>query len=131
MRYLIILFLITSCAATPKEPTLKQFDFEYIGHASWYGKPFHGRRTASGDVYDMNKLTAAHKGIPLDSIVKVTNTQNGKSVMVLVNDRGPYIDNRDIDLSYAAAQQIGMIQQGVVPIKMEVKINRNKFKYRR
>jgi rare lipoprotein A len=86
--------------------------FTETGHASWYGKKFHGRKTASGEVYDMFKLTAAHKTLPIPSYVRVTNLSNRKSVIVRVNDRGPFGRPRVIDLSYAAARQLDIIQHG-------------------
>lgn len=82
------------------------------GTASWYGKKFHGRRTSSGEPYDMFAMTAAHTVLPLPSFVKVTNLDNGKSVVVKVNDRGPFLHNRIIDLSYAAAERIGITRTG-------------------
>ncbi|MBX2868588.1 MAG: septal ring lytic transglycosylase RlpA family protein [Acidiferrobacterales bacterium] len=82
------------------------------GVASWYGKKFHGRRTSSGEPYDMFAMTAAHTVLPLPSFVKVTNLDNGKSVVVKVNDRGPFLHNRIIDLSYAAAERIGITRSG-------------------
>lgn len=93
--------------------------FIQTGKASWYGKAFHGRRTASGERFDMNKLTAAHPTLPIPSYVKVTNTANGKSVVVRINDRGPFHGGRVIDLSKAAAQKLGFIQQGVATVKIE------------
>lgn len=86
--------------------------FTETGHASWYGKKFHGRKTASGEVYDMFKLSAAHKTLPLPSYARVTNLSNRKSVIVRVNDRGPFGRPRVIDLSYAAARQLDIIQHG-------------------
>ena len=82
------------------------------GVASYYGAKFHGRRTASGERFDMNALTAAHKRLPFGSKVRVTNPSNGKSVVVRINDRGPYAHGRTIDLSKAAAQQIGIVSRG-------------------
>ncbi|GAC1633310.1 MAG: hypothetical protein NVS9B14_07850 [Candidatus Acidiferrum sp.] len=90
------------------------------GNASWYGPPFHGRKASNGEVYDMNKLTAAHRTLPFDSIVRVTNLNNGKSTTVRITDRGPFVDNRIIDLSKAAAQEIESIGPGVVPVRIEV-----------
>lgn len=89
------------------------------GMASWYGKDFHGKRTSSGEVYNMNDLTAAHKTLPLPSLVRVTNVANGKSVVVTVNDRGPFARNRLIDLSYAAAVQLDMIGPGTAMVEVE------------
>ena len=82
------------------------------GIASWYGKKFHGRRTSSGDPYDMYAMTAAHKRLPLPTYVKVTNLENDRSTVVRVNDRGPFHDNRVIDLSYAAAKKLGIVAKG-------------------
>jgi len=88
------------------------------GIASWYGTKFHGRRTSSGEPYDMYKMTAAHKTLPLPSYVQVTNLRNGRRVVVRVNDRGPFHDNRIIDLSYAAARKLGMIGQGTALVEV-------------
>lgn len=82
------------------------------GIASWYGTKFHGRRTSSGEIYDMYKMTAAHKTLPLPTYVEVTNLENGKKVIVKVNDRGPFHENRLIDLSYSAATKLGIIAKG-------------------
>lgn len=90
------------------------------GIASWYGIPFHGRRTASGQVYDMNKLTAAHLTLPMSSRLMVRNPQNGKSILITVNDRGPYIKNRVIDLSREAARQLGILIRGIARIQYTV-----------
>ena len=90
------------------------------GNASWYGPPFHGRRSSNGEVYDMNKLTAAHRTMAFNTMVRVTNLSNGKTVVVRITDRGPFIENRIIDLSKAAAQEIESIGPGVVPVRLEV-----------
>jgi rare lipoprotein A len=82
------------------------------GIASWYGRKFHGRRTSSGEPYDMMKMTAAHKSLPLPTYVRVTSLENGRSVIVRVNDRGPFVQSRIIDLSYAAARKLGIAGQG-------------------
>jgi len=82
------------------------------GIASWYGTKFHGRRTSSGEIYDMYEMTAAHKTLPLPSYVEVTNLENGRQVIVKVNDRGPFHDNRLIDLSYSAATKLGIVSKG-------------------
>jgi rare lipoprotein A len=94
-------------------------DFEQQGRASWYGRGFHGRKTASGERYDMHAMTAAHRTLPLASWVRVTNESNNKSVVVKINDRGPYVGNRVIDLSYAAAAALGMRSAGVGKVKIE------------
>ena len=90
------------------------------GIASWYGKKFHGRNTANGEVYDMYAMTAAHKKLPIPSYVRVTNLNNGSSVVVRVNDRGPFHGGRIIDLSYAAAQRLGFVAQGTAPVEVEI-----------
>ena len=94
-------------------------DFEQQGRASWYGRGFHGRKTASGERYDMHALTAAHRTLPLASWVRVTNESNHKTVVVKINDRGPYARGRVIDLSYAAAAILGMRGAGVGKVKIE------------
>ena len=90
------------------------------GKASWYGKPFHGRLTANGERYSMYQMTAAHRTYAMNTIVKVTNLNNKKSVIVRINDRGPFYHTRDIDLSYAAARKLGMAEKGIERIKIEV-----------
>lgn len=89
------------------------------GTASWYGEKFHGRRTASGEVYDMYAMTAAHPSLPIPSYVRVTNLNNYRSVIVRINDRGPFHPGRVIDLSYAGAYKLGYIQQGTAPVSVE------------
>jgi rare lipoprotein A len=93
--------------------------FSEYGKASWYGEEFHGRPTASGRIYDMHAMSAAHKTLPLDTVVKVVNLSNQKSVVVPINDRGPFVRGRVIDLSYAAAKELDMIGPGVVDVKVE------------
>lgn len=90
------------------------------GRASWYGKKFHGYHTSNGEIYDMYAMTAAHKTLPIPSYVRVTNTANGKSVVVRVNDRGPFHSDRIIDLSYAAAQRIGILGAGTGAVEVEI-----------
>jgi len=94
-------------------------NFKQQGIASWYGTKFHGRRTSSGETYDMLKLTAAHKTLPIPCFVRVTNKDNGRSLVVRVNDRGPFVKSRIIDLSYAAAHQLGMAKKGTANVKIE------------
>ena len=91
-----------------------------VGVASWYGPGFHGNRTANGEIYDQYELTAAHPSLPLGTRVMVTNLENGRAVQVRVNDRGPFVDGRAIDLSYAAARTIGMVGPGTVRVRIEV-----------
>lgn len=90
------------------------------GRASWYGKKFHGRRTANGEVYDMFKMTAAHKTLPLPSYARVTNKNNGRSVVVRINDRGPFHPGRIVDLSYAAAARLDLLHHGSAAVDLEV-----------
>ena len=90
------------------------------GQASWYGDKFQNKRTASGEKFDMHKCTAAHKTLPFDTVVRVENLKNGKKVDVRINDRGPFIDGRIIDLSRKAAEMLGMIRDGIVPVRIEV-----------
>lgn len=90
------------------------------GVASWYGPGFHGKPTASGEPYDQNAMTAAHRTLPLGTRVRVTNLDNNRSVQVRVNDRGPFVDNRIIDVSYAAAQQLNMVGPGTARVRVEV-----------
>lgn len=99
-------------------PLPDPYSFVQYGRASWYGKKFHGRLTASGEVYDMHALTAAHKTLPLGTVVRVVNLSNGKSAVVRVNDRGPFVKDRIIDLSYAAAKKIGLVGPGVAEVKI-------------
>jgi len=97
-----------------------------IGKASWYGKQFHRRLTASGERYNMYSMTAAHRTYALNTILRVTNLTNHKSVRVRVNDRGPFYRSRDIDLSYGAARKIGLTHKGVGRVKIEVLSSGNK-----
>lgn len=119
-------------AATPQPATkrgkaaAKTRGLRSRGVASWYGKRFHGRKTASGTRYDMHAMTAAHRTLPLPSYVRVTNPANGKSVVVLVNDRGPYVGNRIIDLSYAAATALGFANKGIAQVELDVLSNPGK-----
>ena len=91
-----------------------------IGKASWYGPGFHGRKTANGERFNMNSLTAAHKSLPFGTKLKVTCTTTGKSVIVRVNDRGPFKPGRSLDLSKGAAQQLGMVSRGITKVKYEI-----------
>lgn len=92
--------------------------FRQTGIASWYGAPFHGRRTASGETYDMNAKTAAHKILPIGTFVLVRNLENGRETVVRINDRGPFVRGRIIDLSYRAAREIGMIGPGTASVEV-------------
>lgn len=92
--------------------------------ASWYGPGFHGRKTANGEKFDQMSYTAAHKSLRFGTLLKITNPKNGKSIVVRINDRGPYIEGRDLDLSKAAAHELGLMRKGVARLKVEeLKIN--------
>ncbi len=91
-----------------------------IGYTSYYAHKFHGRPTASGEIYDMNGLSAAHRELPLGTIIRVTHLGNGKSVVVKVNDRGPFVDGRILDLSLGAAKKLDMVNEGVARVKIEI-----------
>lgn len=92
-----------------------------VGKAAWYGGIFHGRPTASGERFDMNQMTAAHRDLPLGTVIRVTNLKNHREVVVRINDRGPWMGpRRIIDLSYAASRRLGMVRAGVAPVKLEL-----------
>ncbi len=93
---------------------------EETGNASWYGNPFHGRRTASGEIFDMNQMTAAHQTLPLGTWVAVESRASGRVAEVRINDRGPFVGGRILDLSYAAARVLGMLEPGVIPVRIRV-----------
>jgi rare lipoprotein A len=121
---LILTSVLAACSATPqvvRPPAPEQVPRAYqTGYASWYGQAHQGKRTTSGEAYDMHKLTAAHPTLPMGTRLFVTNLQNGRSVTVRVNDRGPTVDGRIVDLSYAAAREVGAVGAGVVPVRIEV-----------
>ena len=111
--------------APPRPPAPGTEEFEQTGIASWYGRHHHGKLTASGEPYDMNDLTAAHRTLPLGTRVRVTNLDNGRSVDVRINDRGPFVGNRLIDLSYAAARRLGAIGAGVFRVGLKTVADRD------
>lgn len=102
----------------PVHPDSRKYDLD--GKASWYGPGLNGNHTANGEIFDMYGMTAAHKKLPFGTIVVVTNTKNDKSVVVRINDRGPFVTGRIIDLSYGAAYMIDMVRDGVVPVTVEI-----------
>jgi rare lipoprotein A len=142
---IVILSLINACAPaynvrvvdTPRSQNLKGHQKPYIvngqryeplrdhngfiedGRASWYGKKFHGRKTSNGEIYNMYAMTAAHKTLPLGVFVKVTNKETGQQAVVRVNDRGPFVAGRIIDLSFAAAKKVGVVGPGTAPVVIE------------
>ena len=101
------------------QPTKKIESFSQTGKASWYGPGFHGKKTSSGERFDMNTLSAAHRTLPIPSYARVTNLSNGKSVVVRINDRGPFHGNRVMDVSKAAAKELGFIHTGTANVKVE------------
>ena len=101
------------------QPTKKIESFSQTGKASWYGPGFHGKKTSSGERFDMNTLSAAHRTLPIPSYARVTNLSNGKSVIVRINDRGPFHGNRVMDVSKAAAKELGFIHTGTANVKVE------------
>ena len=104
-------------------------DYDATGIASWYGEDFHGKRTANGDIYNMNAMTAAHKTLPMPTDVEVTNLSNGRSVILTINDRGPFARGRIIDVSRRAAQLLGFIEQGTAKVRVKV-INGGRSSYK-
>ena len=144
LKFLALTILMAgaaSCATAPKKPAAgtpsphykvgnaykidgrwyyPKYDPNYskVGIASWYGSQFHGRMTANGEIFDMNRLSAAHTTLPLPSMVEVTNLENGRSITVRVNDRGPFVGDRIIDMSREAARQLGFEQQGIAKVRV-------------
>ena len=114
----LLLILLASCARLPAPPP--RVGGAEVGLASWYGPEFHGRKTSSGEIYDMYQLTAAHRELPLGTWVMVANLDNGRSVEVRVNDRGPFVADRIVDVSYGAARLLGMIGPGGVPVRLAI-----------
>jgi len=116
---------------TVKESNVNTSLVEYINRgtmkASWYGPKFHGKMTANGEIYDQMAFTAAHKKLSFGTLLKVTNPKNGRSVIVRINDRGPYIEGRDLDLSKGAAIELGLLRKGVARVKIEEVTPGNKF----
>ena len=121
MRLLLLLCImfLSSCASTPHVDHIPEQRGTYV-LTSWYGHKFHGKLTASGERFDMYAMTCAHRTLQFGTKLRVTNTENNKSVVVTVNDRGPFIHGRDLDLSYGAAKKIGIIKQGVERVKIEL-----------
>jgi rare lipoprotein A len=123
LLYIVLPIFVAGCASGtytsrygPKGPPV---GWKERGVASWYGSKFHGKRTASGEIYNMYDLTAAHRWLPFGTLVKVINLRNHRAVVVRINDRGPFVKNRIIDLSYAAARALGMIGSGTAPVEIE------------
>ena len=110
----------SACATAPAQQPRDWASFRQEGEASWYGPDFHGKTTANGERYNMLKLTAAHQQLPFNTLVKVTNLANGKTATVRINDRGPFLKGRILDLSYGAARALGANGAGVIPVRIQV-----------
>ena len=123
LRWLLLMFLITPVVQAPALAELSLPPkplLTWTGKASWYGAPFHGRKTSNGEIYDMYAMTAAHAYLPPGSIIRVTALRTGVSRVVRVNDRGPYWPGRELDLSFRAASQLGIIESGVARVRIEL-----------
>tara|TARA_B110000263_G_C15278856_1_gene497292 strand:+ start:1314 stop:1760 length:447 start_codon:yes stop_codon:yes gene_type:complete len=135
IKFLFILFMfISSCTVSPrygatssqannnKNVKYKKIksDGIYKGVSSWYGPNFHGKLTANGEVYDMYGVTAAHKTLTLNTVARVTNLDNGKSIILRINDRGPYVDGRILDCSFGAAKKLGFHEQGTANVEIKI-----------
>ena len=116
---IVLAALLAGCQTLPR-PAANPPPFSQVGLASWYGPHFNRKLTAEGERFDMNALTAAHRTLPLDSLVRVTNLENGRSVVVRINDRGPYARGRIIDLSARAARDLGMKEDGLARVRLEL-----------
>ena len=127
----MLMMLMTGCISSPKYQAKKKPQLKWrvgdeeifessVGVASFYGRKFAGRPTASGEIFNPALMTAAHKTWPFGTIVRVVNLKNNKSVVVKINDRGPFIEGRDIDLSQGAAQRIAMVNDGVARVRLEI-----------
>ncbi len=115
----VALLLFCSFTSDPVHPPTGAGPYE-IGPASWYGDPFHGQPTASGEIYDMHAMTAAHPSLPFGSAVRVTDLVTGRSVVVRINDRGPFLGPRIVDLSYAAAKQLRLVWPGSGDVRLDL-----------
>ena len=139
---LTIIFLLVSCGSSiaygdyvnttgmsrKQIEAIKNHPKTQIGIASYYGKKFHKKRTANGEIFNMYKVSAAHKSYPLGTKVRVTNLENGKSLKLIINDRGPFVSGRIIDLSYKAARKLGFVNQGTVKVRIDVlRLGDNKY----
>src|SRR2546422_4087646 len=123
LRWVLLMFVLASTlhaplvVALPKQPVLPLRVWK--GTASWYGSRFHGRRTANGETYDMYAYTAAHPTLPFGSLVRLVNPRTGRSQLVRINDRGPFVDDREIDVSYGVARRLGMTEKGLARVRSE------------
>lgn len=119
LRLSCLLILLGGCVDHQDSQAEQKPSFQQQGKASYYARHFHGQETANGETFDQNELVAAHKTLPFGSLVQVTNLNNDKEVTVRINDRGPFKPGRVIDLSRAAARQLGMTKEGVAPVRIE------------
>ena len=128
--FFVIILLQIGCSSVPRYTSIKtqaerpskdEYKLFQVGIASYYGDDYHGKLTANGEKFNKNAKTAAHKELPFDTKVRVINTYNQKSIIVRINDRGPFKDNRIIDLSEGAAKELEMIEDGIVPVRIEIK----------
>jgi rare lipoprotein A (peptidoglycan hydrolase) len=141
-KILLLAFILISCSSnvahgdyidstgmTRKEiEAIRYHPQVQVGVASYYGKAFHKKRTANGEIFDMYKVSAAHKTYPLGTVVKVTNLKNGRSIRLKINDRGPFVKGRVLDLSYEAAKRLGFLSSGTTKVRIEVlKLGNNQF----
>ena len=111
---------VSGCASSPKSPPANPTRVVLLGQASYYHDSLHGRPTASGEPYDRQALTAAHRQLPFGTVIQVTNLENGRSVQLRVNDRGPFVDGRIVDVSRRAAEVLDFVRDGVVDVRLEV-----------
>ena len=137
LAIILVIFVLGSCSTSSRQkvpegrtepykvfgkryyPLISAHGFEQTGTASWYGKKFHGRKTSTGEIYNMYAKTAAHKTLPFGTTVSVKNLENGKETLVRVNDRGPFVKGRVIDLSYKGAEDIGILEKGTAYVKIK------------
>lgn len=123
IRWLVLMFMMAPALEAPAtekvEPPAKPIR-AWVGVTSWYGQRFHGRTTANGEIYDMYAPTAAHVSLPMGSVIRVVNLKDGRSRVVRINDRGPFIAGRELDLSYEAARYLGLESRGVGKVRIEL-----------
>src|SRR2546429_8861433 len=123
LRWVLLMFLMARAMEAPLGALLNQRVRPiktWVGNSSWYGPGFNGRKTANGERFDSEALTAAHPNLPFGSVVRVVNPRNGKFEVVRINDRGPYQEGREIDVSYRVARKIGLIHAGVNQVRLEL-----------
>ncbi len=116
---LLVLWAFGVACSSGGRPAVRPGHSSWVAVASWYGAQYHGRRTASGEVFDMNGRTAAHRTLPFGTRLKITHMKNHRSIVVKINDRGPFIRGREIDLSYGAASALGMVNEGLAKVRIE------------